>query len=454
MEMSENQSSGNIVGRWWARRQARIAALRQDLDVTEGPYFTGMAPFVLLLLLSLVGTFAAGFLTYRHVLLASSTGVIEESFLCRADGSVNCDALLRTEFSILFGYFPSAVLGLTGFIFALWFILNGLLNQRARKIAWTFLVLYFFAAIGFSWYYAYLMVFEVDFICTWCIVVHVVNLLSLIIVLVVAIRNRRKFLIREISTLAERIYLIAGGVLISVLVFTAAMLCETSFSFEDVKDQFEELANDPLVIQAVLEGSPDYKIPIHAEDPVYGSPSAPYPIIFFSDFKCPVCARQERFLKRLVEKNPKVLRLVFINYPLSKECNPAVLHDLHPMACVTARAAYAAFLLGGAKAFWAYGEMLFENQKKLKPAMLTTFAEKLNLNVSKFRDLMKPDSVAAKKVEQDTEVGIELNLTSTPQIFFLGKRIPEMFQGEFLVEAMEGLIVAKHPDQKEIDLSW
>ena len=452
--MSGNQQSGNIVRRWLQRRQEKIAALRQDLPVMEGPYFTGTLPFVLLLVLALVGVFAAGFLTYRHILLASTVGAVEESFLCKADGSVNCDAILRTDFAVLFGYIPSAALGLTGIVFAWWLILNGLLNQRARKIAWTFLILYFFAAIGFSWYYAYIMAFEVDIICTWCIVVHVVNLLSLIIVLVVAIKNRRKFLIREISTTAERIYLIAGGVLLSLVVFTSAMLWESSLSFGEVKDQFEDLANDPLVILAVLEGAPDYTIPIHAEDPVYGSPKAPYPIIFFSDFRCPVCARQERFLKQLVDKNPKVLRLVFLNYPLSKECNRVVLHDLHPGACVTARAAYSAFLLGGSKAFWAYGDLVFENQKKLKPGMLTTFAEKLNLNKKKFQELMNPESVAAKKVEQDVQVGIELSLTSTPQMFFLGKRIPEMFYGQFLVEAMEGLIKKKNPDGSEIDLKW
>jgi protein-disulfide isomerase/uncharacterized membrane protein len=454
MEKRAQQTSGNFLLRWWWKRQSRIDAMRQELAVTEGPYFSTALPFVLLLVLAIAGAFATGFLSYRHVLLASTTGVVEQSSLCRADGSVNCDAILRTEYSVLFGYFPSALLGLMGFVFVLWFALNGLFNQRARKVSWTLLVLYFFAAIGFSWYYAYIMAFEVEFICTWCIVVHVVNLLSLILVLVVAIRNRKKFLYPEISTLAERIYLVVGGILISVLVFTAATLWESHLSFTDAKDQFEELANDPVVIRAVLEGSPDYQIPIQRGDPVYGSPDAPYPIILFSDFKCPVCAKRDKFLKMLVDKNPKQLRIVFINYPLSMECNEVVLHDLHPFACTTARAAYASFLLGGSKAFWAYGDKLFQNQKRLDRDMLLSIARELNLDLNKFNDLMKPDSIAAKKVEQDVRLGTELSLTSTPQIFFQGKRIPEMFQGEFLIEAMEGLIASKHPDKEPVDLKF
>lgn len=454
MTNDDQQMSRNFLKRWWSRRQVRIAAQRQELAEMEGPFFAGRLPFVLLLALALVGTFATGFLTYRHILLSTATGAVEQSFLCRADGSVNCDAILQSEYSVLFSYFPSATLGLMGFVFVLWFTLNGLVNQRARKVSWTFLILYFFAAIGFSWYYVYIMAFKVDLICTWCIVVHTVNLLSLIIVVAVAIKNRKRFLLLEISTLAERVYLVAGGIMASVLVFTAATLWENQLSFKEAKHQFEELANDPVVIRAVMVGSPDFDIPVQAADPVYGSPKAPYPIIVFSDFKCPVCARRDHFLRSLVDKNPNKLRLVFINYPLSKECNPAVLHDLHPKSCILARAAYAAYLLGGSRAFWSYGKMLFENQKNLDPRKLMAFAKDLNLDLVKFQDLMKADSMAAKKVEQDTRLGTELSLTSTPQVFFQGKRIPDMFQGEFLVEALEGLIKLKHPEDKDIDLRW
>ncbi|MDQ7784549.1 MAG: vitamin K epoxide reductase family protein [Desulfomonilaceae bacterium] len=454
MTNGSRQRSENFLTRWLSRRKERIAAQRQELAAIEGPYFSGRLPFVLLMVLGLLGAFATGFLTYRHVLLASTSGAVKESFLCRAEGSVNCDAILLTEYSVLFGYFPSATLGLMGFAFVLWFIVNGLVNERARKVSWTLLILYFVAAIGFSWYYAYIMAFHVDFVCTWCIVVHVVNLLSLVIVLAVAIKHRKRFLLPELSTRAERVYLVAGGLLLSALVFTGATYWESRLSFKEAKHQFEELANDPVVIRAVMEGSPDFNIPIQPADPVYGSPKAPYPIILFSDFKCPVCARREKFLRNLVDKNPNTLRLVFINYPLSKECNPAVLHDLHPGACTLARAAYAAFLLGGSKAFWTYGSLLLENRKNLTPGTPLALAERLNLDTAGFLDLMKPDSPAAKKVEQDVHLGIELSLTSTPQVFFLGKRIPEMFQGEFLVEALEGLIASKHPEDTDIDLRW
>ena len=153
------------------RREPELATI--SAPTVAGPYFAGRSPFVFLLVIALIGTFATGFLTYRHIALTSHFGAAGESALCPAHGNVNCDAILQTDYAVLFGYFSSAALGLAGFVFVLWLLINALLNQRIRKLSWTFLVVYFFAAIGFSWYYAYIMMFEVDFICTWCIVVHV-----------------------------------------------------------------------------------------------------------------------------------------------------------------------------------------------------------------------------------------------------------------------------------------
>jgi len=66
--------------------------------------------------------------------------------------------------------------------------------------------------------------------------------------------------------------------------------------------------------------------------------------------------------------------------------------------------------------------------------------------------LMRPDSPAAKKIEHDTRIGIDLGITSTPQVFFEGKKIPEMFQGKFFIEALEWLIAANEPETRDVSL--
>ena len=418
------------------------------------PFFAGRLPFFLLLVPALIGIFATGFLSYRHVLLASHTGAVGQSVLCRAEGRIDCDSILLTEYAVLFGYVPSAVLGLMGFTFVLWCIINALLNERMRKVSWVLLVLYFTAAIGFSWYYVYIMMFQIDIICTWCIVAHVMNLFSLITVLLISIRKRQEFVVPEISTLAERIYFVVGGIAISLLFFVMAVMWEKSLSFDEAKTKYDELANDPAVIMAVLKSSPTYQVPITSDDPVFGSPAAPYPIVFFSDFQCPVCPKTESMIRELVALNPDVLKLVFKNYPLSKECNRGIVDEgnRHPLACTAARAAYAAFLLAGPRGFWAYSDLLFNHQKQLKGEPWVEFAQKVGLDPAKFQDLMKPDSPAARKIAEDVDLGINLRLHATPQIFFEGKKIPENFRGEYLADAIEVLIKANHPEKKDLQV--
>jgi protein-disulfide isomerase/uncharacterized membrane protein len=421
----------------------------------DSPFFMGRFPFALLLVPTLIGTFATGFLTYRHIVLASNAGTVGQSFLCRSSGIIDCDSILLTDYAVLFGFVPSAALGLMGFVFVLWCILNALFNQRIRRISWAMLVLYFFAAIGFSWYYVYIMIFEVDFICTWCLVAHVVNLFSLITVLVISIQKRNEFVTPEVSTRGERVYFVAGGIVISVVVFLAAGMWEKALSFEDAKGKYEELVNDPAVMMAVIRSSSTQEIPITANDPVFGTPGAQYPVIFFSDFQCPVCARTEIFLRNLVRANPGVLNLVFKNYPLSKECNPIIREQQsgHFMSCSAAKAAYAAFLLGGSNAFWTYGQLLFDHQRHLQQEPWIEFAQKLGLNLTEFKELMGPEAPAMRKVSEDVNLGIKLRLSATPQVFFEGKKIPETFKGEYLVSAMDELIKDRSPEKKSFRLN-
>jgi protein-disulfide isomerase/uncharacterized membrane protein len=433
----------------WSRRRSRLLI---PYDPSEGPFFSGRTPFVIVLILALVGTFATCFLTYRHIVLVSNTSGVPDSALCRAHGSINCDAILLNDYATLLGYISSAALGLMGFIFVLWLVFNALFNERIRKVAWVFLIAYFSAAIAFSWYYIYVMIFLVDYICTWCIVVHAVNLCSLIVILWVSIRKRRNFLLKEVASVSERVYFISTGVVISLLVLGIAGLIERAQVLEDVKTKYEEIANDPAVIVAVLRGSPTYEIPVSPADPIFGAPSAPHSLILFGDFQCPVCARAEDYLKKVVSANPDAVKLVYKNYPLSIECNPGVLSDLHPKACAAARAAYAAFLLAGPRGFWIYGEELFHNQKLLASNPWMDFAKRLGLDAKKFQELMDPASEAGNKIKEDVELGIKLKINATPQVYFEGKRIPENFRGQFLVDTLEELVKAQYPEKKDFQL--
>lgn len=442
--------SANPVVRWWRNRAKPISP---DLIPKDRPYFSGPVPFAILLAAAILGTFASGFLTYRHVLLTTEMAAVGESALCRSDGKIDCDAVLLTEYAVLFDHVGSAVLGLMGFVFVLWATVNALVNQRLRKLAWVILLLYFFAAIGFSWYFLYVMMYKVDHVCPWCLVVHAVNAVCLVVMIVGSLARREEFLWPEIASLGERVYFVLGGVLLSLLVFCAAGMTEKSLALTKSQEKYEHLAENPEVILGMLRSAATVEIPVHEDDPIAGAGSVPHTLVLFSDFACPECARAEHWLLALVLKNPHVLKLVYKHYPLSTDCNKALVTDLHPKGCQAATAAQAAFVLGGNDYFWAYGQLLFAHQREFPLAPWISLAQHLKLDPDKFRDLLRAGSAAALKVQRDVALGITLGLNATPQIFFDGKQLPANVKPARLVEVMEALVRAARSEQRDVRLN-
>lgn len=425
----------------------------REEDRGERPPFSGPGPFVFILILALVGLFASGYLSYRHIALSAEIAKVGDSALCRSSGSINCDAILLTDYALLFDHVPSTAMGFMGFMFVLWCAVNGLVNRKLRKDAWSLLLLYFFAAIPFTGYFLYLMMFQVSVICTWCLVVHGVNVVSLITVLIVAIKKRKRFATPDIATSGERVYFLAGGILLALLSFFVSGMVEKGLSYENVKVRYDELVNDPIIVMAMIKAAPDHDIPITAKDPIFGNPDAPHPIFFFGDFQCPICPKVERFLRHVVSENPQTLSLVYKAYPLSTKCNEYLLEDAHPQACGAARAAMAAFFLGGSKAFFAYGDLLKSNPKLLRQQAWLAIAEKLQLDLERFRVLLSPGSDADRAVQRGVKLGLRLGIESTPTIVFEKKKLLSNLQGIYLVRIMEDLIHEYHPEKKDLRLS-
>ncbi len=408
--------------------------------------------FVFFLAASLVGIFATAFLSYRHILLAVEEGAISESPLCRASATINCDAVLQSSAALIFGYFPTAVVGLCGFTVLFWLSINGLLVSRLRKAAFQGIMIYLCIAISFSAYFSYLLFFKEDFLCTWCIVVHVVNSVALSFGLVVAFRNKASLARPSSATKAEELYVITVAILAAAIVMSSAQWTETSLALNKVTQRYNELRENPDVVTAIILASPSYDITIDRADPVYGSPEAPYAIVLFTDLQCPVCLSKELFLHAMVDINREFLRLVIKNFPLCTDCNKKISRNLHPYACEAASAAYAAFLLGGTDQYWNYLELIFSQQSNLKTKPWLLFASQLGLRESEFVNYMKADSPVHKKIQEDIKLGLDLGLESTPAIFFLGKKIPEDLTGLPFMIVIENLLRAQYPEKMDLNL--
>jgi len=93
-----------------------------------------------------------------------------------------------------------------------------------------------------------------------------------------------------------------------------------------------------------------------------GEANAPVVVVEFSDFECGHCAAFHQSLEDVLRQPGATIRVVFRHFPLDSACNPKIPSHLHPDACLAAVAAECAAEQGK---FWAYHNLLFDNQQRL-----------------------------------------------------------------------------------------
>lgn len=144
-------------------------------------------------------------------------------------------------------------------------------------------------------------------------------------------------------------------------------------------------------------------------DHVQGFKSAPIELVEYGDYQCPHCGRAYPIIKRIQEKFKDDIRFVFRNFPLS---------EIHPQATQAAVAAEAA---GRQGKFWEMHDIIFENQQNLARHAILEYAQKIELELTKFEEDLA-DPVLLEKVESDFESGVRSGVNGTPTFFINGTK--------------------------------
>jgi protein-disulfide isomerase len=149
---------------------------------------------------------------------------------------------------------------------------------------------------------------------------------------------------------------------------------------------------------------------VGAEDP--SAPKAApdtYDVVVFSDFQCPFCKQFSGPVRELMTKGIDGVKtkVTFKNFPLS----------FHPDAQLAAQGAMAAKEQGK---FWEMHDLLFGNQPAIKRADLLAYAEKLGLNMDRFRKDLDSDRLK-QAIAQDQAEGTKLGVNGTPTFYINGK---------------------------------
>ena len=209
--------------------------------------------------------------------------------------------------------------------------------------------------------------------------------------------------------------IIIGLIFISLLLIAG---CSTSRDLSD--DEARRIATE--VVNILKEGQqepvPSSNEPIQKlfinedDDPVLGDKDAPVTIVSFEDFQCPFCGRAFKETFPLLKKDyidAGKVKYVYRDFPL----------EFHPEAQPAAEAAECADEEGK---FWEYHDEIYSNQNLLGPVYYEDAAEKLGLDILKFRACIS-EGRYRQEVLDDYNYGASMGVTGTPTFFINGIKL-------------------------------
>jgi protein-disulfide isomerase/uncharacterized membrane protein len=101
-----------------------------------------------------------------------------------------------------------------------------------------------------------------------------------------------------------------------------------------------------------------------------------------SDYQCTFCREKNAQLRQLLRRTDlgKRVRVVHLQYPFDKACNPELSGAVHPQACELARAAICAKAQGK---FWELSDAFYAEQRGERRVPVPAVARRLGLDVAK-----------------------------------------------------------------------
>ena len=156
--------------------------------------------------------------------------------------------------------------------------------------------------------------------------------------------------------------------------------------------------------------------------PSLGPPDARLTIVEFSDFECPSCRSLQPVLRRVLERWPEDVRLVYKHFPL----------DRHRNAFGASKAAVCA---GKQGRFWEFHGELYRENQDLSHRGLVLVAERLGMDLEPFEACLRDKDTGAA-VQLDRDLAHRAGVTGTPTLFVNGRRVRTPSQLELEIEAL------------------
>lgn len=173
-------------------------------------------------------------------------------------------------------------------------------------------------------------------------------------------------------------------------------------------------------------------VPPQPTDHWIGPLHARVTLVEYGDFESPECRAAAPVAKRMVERHPNKIRLVFRHFPGE---------DAHPHALLAAEAAEAAAAQGR---FWEMHDALFRHASRLEAKDLARYAAEIGLDMVRYTAEMD-DHIYLQKVREQIDGGRRSHVHATPA-FFVGGVLQDTHAGlDRLVETIAEAVRRAEP---------
>ena len=162
-------------------------------------------------------------------------------------------------------------------------------------------------------------------------------------------------------------------------------------------------------------------------DHALGAEHAKVTIVEYGDFECPNCRQAAPAVKLIVEHFAGRVRLVWRHFPLE---------EVHPHALSAAMASEAAAAQGK---FWPMHDLLLANQAHLKPQHLRGYAQRLELDMTRY-DAEMNEQYYLQRVREQIDGGARSGVRGTPTFFVNGALQDVSFGLQALRAKVEALL--------------
>jgi protein-disulfide isomerase len=180
-----------------------------------------------------------------------------------------------------------------------------------------------------------------------------------------------------------------------------------------------------------MNGHPnELAVAVTAVDHALGPEHSPVTVVEYGDFECSICKQAAPAVKLVLERFVDHVRLIYRHYPVE---------DAHPHALLAAQAAEAAAAQGR---FWQMHDLLFENQRHLRPGDLREYARQLSLDMPRFIAEID-DEIHLQRVREHMRGGVASRVRGTPTFFINGVIQDVSFGMHSLMEGVEAALRAK-----------